>query len=161
MKIFEKIPLLLLLLLWGGCVSRVYEKPISALVVFRTPTFAYADQGFVYRGREGIKVQIYVSGKAAFELKVGGKRVCLGNACMRERAFYRKYLHTDYPEGTLAAIFSRAPIFGGEGLEEKAGRFVQRIEEAGRFDIIYAFDSRSAKFRDRLNRILIKMTEIP
>ena len=154
------VSLVFLTLLMEGCASKIYEKPEPALIVFKTPTLRYADQGFVYRGKDRIKLQIYVSGKAAFEMTVG-KRVCVGNACMGEQEFYRKYLHAEYPRGTLAAIFSKKPIFGGEGLEEEAGRFVQHIEETGRFDIIYVFDSRSAKFRDRLNRILIKITEIP
>ncbi|WP_456453198.1 hypothetical protein [Hydrogenimonas sp.] len=144
----------------AGCAVKSYEKPIPAMIVLKTPAFKYADQGFVYRGKGRVKVQVYVSGRAAFELSVG-KRVCVDNACMGEKAFYEKYLRADYPKGTLAAIFTKRPIFGGEGLRKAGERTLQRIEVPGRFDIIYAFDSRSASFKDRLNRIFIKITEIP
>jgi hypothetical protein len=160
LKKIWKIALWALIFGLAGCAARHYEKPVPALIVLKTPTFRYADQGFVYRDGRRIKVQIYVSGRAAFELSVG-RRVCLDNACMGEAAFYKKYLHASYPEGTLAAILSKRPIFDGEGLHTEKGRSVQRIEEPGRFDIIYAFDSKTARFKDRLNHILIKITEIP
>jgi hypothetical protein len=129
------------------------------MIVIKTPTLRYADQGFVYRGEDRVKVQVYVSGKAAFTLGVG-KRVCVDNGCMSEKAFYRKYLHADYPEGTLAAIFLKRPIFGGRELACEGDMCEQRIEEPGRYDIIYAFDARTVRFRDRLHHILIKITEL-
>ncbi len=142
----------------GGCGAKYYEKPQPALIVIKSASLKYADMGFIYRGKNIVKVQIYYSGRPVFALSVG-KRVCVDSKCMSEREFYRKYLKADYPPGTLARILSKRPIFGGEGLEHESGRMVQRIYEEGRFDIIYTFDSASARFRDRLNRILIKITE--
>ncbi len=141
-----------------GCAGRYYEEPQPALIVLRSPVLKYADMGFVYRGKRSIKVQIYGAGRPVFTL-TAGKRVCVDSGCMSEKEFYKKYMHTDYPAGTLAAIFSKRPIFGGEGLEEEGDKRVQHIEEEGKFDIIYTFDSTSARFRDRLNHILIKITE--
>ena len=152
--------LFLALFLLAGCATKRYEPPTAALIVFKTPTLRYADQGFVYRAKEGVKVQVYASGKPVFELEAG-KRVCVDGRCMDEERFYKEFMGTEYPRGTLSAIFSRRPVFGGENLECEAGRCTQRIRAPGRYDIIYAFDSRSAKFKDRLNRIYIKMTETP
>ncbi len=152
--------MLLLALLWGGCAGRSYQKPVAALIVFKTPAIRFADQGFVYRSARGVKVQVYASGRAVLQMRVG-RRVCIeGKGCLAEEDFYKKFFGVAYPEGTLAAIFSKRPIFGGEGLRKVGEGYEQRIEEPGRFDIIYAFNSRSARFRDRLNHILIKMTEI-
>ena len=159
MKDFLKSFFILPLLLFWGCATRQYEAPRPALIVIKTPELKYADQGFLYRGKEHIKIQVYASGKAVFELTVG-KRICMDNGCMSEKEFYRKYLHAEYPKGTLAAIFSRKPIFGGEELEKEDGRSVQRIHESDKFDIIYTFDSKTARFKDRLNHTLIKITEI-
>ncbi|WP_201351922.1 hypothetical protein [Hydrogenimonas urashimensis] len=150
----------ILLLSFGGCVFKTFESPRSALIVIKSPTLKYADQGFVYRGKKRIKVQVYASGRAVFELTIG-RRVCVNRGCMSEEEFYRKYLHVSYPKGTLAAIFSKRPIFDGEGLSEENGRSVQRIYEPDKFDIIYAFGSGYTRFKDRINHIIIKMTEIP
>lgn len=146
-------------LIFAGCSARYYEKPQPALIVIKSASLKYADMGFVYRGKKSVKVQIYSSGRPVFAMSVG-KRVCIDSRCMSEREFYRKYLKADYPPGTMARILSKRPIFGGEGLEDEDGRMVQRIYGEGRFDIIYTFDSASARFRDRLNNILIKITEI-
>jgi len=142
----------------SGCGTKYYEKPQPALIVLKSSQLKYADMGFIYRGKSRIKVEIYSAGQPAFTLTIG-KRICVDSGCMSEREFYKKYIHADYPCGTLAAIFSKRPIFGGEGLYEKDGKNVQRIDEAGKFDIIYTFDSTSARFKDRLNHILIKITE--
>ncbi|WP_457593219.1 hypothetical protein [Hydrogenimonas sp.] len=145
-------------LLLTGCAPKYYEKPQPALIVLKSPALKYADMGFLYRGKQRIKVQIYSAGRPVFTLSIG-KRVCVDSKCMSEKEFYRKYMHADYPPGTLASIFSKRPIFGGEGVEREGQKQQQRIEEAGRFDIIYTFDTTSARFRDRLNHILIKITE--
>ena len=159
MRNFLKHSFFLLFFLLAGCATRHYEAPRPALIVIKTPVLKYADQGFIYHGREAIKAQIYVSGKAAFELEIGD-RICVDHACMGEAEFYRKYLHADYPEGTLAAIFSKKPIFGGWEMVCEAGRCEQRIEKDGRYDIIYAFDAKRVTFKDRLHHILIKITEL-
>ncbi len=135
-----------------------YEKPQPALIVLKLPALKYADMGFVYRGKNRVKIQIYNSGSALFTLSVG-KRVCVDSGCMSEKEFYRKFMHTDYPAGTVASILSKRAIFGGEGLEKEGGKWVQRIREEGKFDIIYTFDATSARFKDRINNIVIKVME--
>ena len=159
MKFLVKIFWIILFLWFGGCASKRYESPQPAVIVIKSPKLKYADQGFVYRGKNRIKVQVYASGRAVFELTVG-KKVCVDSGCMSEEAFYRKYLHAAYPKGTIAAIFSKRPIFDGRGLERSDGRNIQYIYEPDKFDIIYTFDSASARFKDRYNHILIKITEI-
>lgn len=158
MKIFCKFVFLGLFSLLGGCAKHYYEAPQAALIVIKSPELKYADMGFVYRGKKQIKMQIYVSGRAAFTLTIG-KRICIDSRCMSEEQFYKKYLHVRYPKGTLADIFSKRAIFGGEDLHEEKGKKVQHIYETGRFDIIYAFDATSVRFKDRINHILIKITE--
>jgi hypothetical protein len=143
----------------AGCAAKRYETARPALIVMKTPALRYADQGFVYRKKGRVKIQVYQSGRAVMTLSVG-KRVCLNHACMAESDFYRKYLHAPYPPGTLAAVLSYRPIYGGESMTCRGDVCRQRIERDGRCDIIYDFDARHARFRDRLNHILIKITEL-
>ncbi len=158
MKLFLYLCMASILSFFGGCGMKYYKEPQPALIVLKSPGIKYADMGFVYRGKNSTKVQIYASGQPAFTL-ILGKRVCMDSKCMSEREFYKKYMKADYPPGTLTNIFSKRPIFGGDGLERDGKKSVQRIKKEGRFDIIYTFDETSARFRDRLNHILIKITE--
>ncbi|WP_353661388.1 hypothetical protein [Hydrogenimonas sp. SS33] len=153
------LPLFLSLLGFGGCAVKRYEKPHPALIVLKTPKLKYADQGFVYRGRDRVKVQVYASGKAVLTL-TAGRNLCIDGKCMEERRFDEAFLGVVYPEGTMRSIFLGRPIFGKKGLQCSRGRCEQRIDEPGRYDIIYAFDSGHVRFKDRKNHILIKMTEI-
>ncbi len=146
-------------LLFGvqGCAPKRYEKPMPAMIVIKTPTMRYADQGFIYRNGKGVKIQIYSLGTPIFSMRIG-RRVCVKAGCMDEQAFEKRYLGTLYPPGTLAAIFLKRPIFGGENLQCEGERCRQRIKNDS-FDIIYAFDSRSASFKDRKHHILLKIRE--
>ena len=156
-KIFV-IPLFFLIFFLQGCTTHYYEAPQSALIVLKAPTLRYADMGFIYRGKQHVKVQVYASGKAVFTMTIG-KRICVNQQCMSEAQFYKNYWHIDYPKGTLVNIFLKRPIFDGESLEHRGEKGVQEIFEDGKFDIIYIFDSTSVQFRDRTNHILIKIME--
>jgi len=155
---FVWLPIAALVVLLGGCSPRLYERPQPALIVLKSPKLRYADMGFVYRGKGRLKMEIYTAGRPVFTLSVG-KRVCLDGGCMSEAEFYRKFFGVAYPQGTLHAILSKRPIFEGEGLLKKNGRSEQQIFEPGRFDIIYTFDATSSRFKDRINHILIKISE--
>ena len=138
----------------AGCAAQPMRPPVPAMIVIKTPALRYADQGFVSRSQNRVKLQVYVSGQPAFEMTIG-RRICiLKEGCMSEKAFYRRFMGVSYPRGTLAAIVNHRPIFGGEGLE-KAGDFTRQRIQTDRFDIIYAFDSESVRFKDRKHHILI------
>ena len=141
-----------------GCAPKRYETPIPAMIVIKTPTLRYADQGFVYRSEKSVKVQIYSSGTPIFSMQIG-KNICTKAGCLNEQVFEKRYMGTIYPPGTLAAIFLKRPIFGGKHLQCQDDRCRQRIQNDS-FDIIYAFDSRSASFKDKKHHILIKLREI-
>jgi len=158
LKLALSVAFLLSVFIFAGCSTKYYEKPQPALIVLKSPALKYADMGFIFRGKNSTKVQIYSSGRPAFTLSIG-RRVCVDSKCMSESQFYRKYLKAEYPPGTLKNIFSKSPIFGGENLERRGEESVQHIEKEGRFDIIYTFDKSSVRFKDRFNNILIKITE--
>ena len=158
-KKFFFVFLLSVSILFVGCAPKRYQKPVPALIVFKTPKLRYADQGFLYRGEGHTKLQIYISGRAAFTLSAG-RNVCVNDRCMDEKRFDETFLGVLYPEGTVGAILAGRPIFGKKGLHCRQGVCEQRIAVPGRYDIIYAFGSGHVRFKDRKNHILIKITEI-
>lgn len=156
--LFASLLSLFILTILTGCASRNYPKAEPALIVIKSKGLKYADLGFIYRGENLVKVQVYSSGAPIFRLSVG-EMVCVDGRCLSETEFYRKYLGVEYPKGTLFNILSKKPIFGTKELEKESDRSAQRIKVPERFDIIYTFDSGSVRFKDRRNGVMIKITE--
>ena len=158
MQFFFKITFLSLFFLFSGCSKNYYEAPRATLIIIKSHKLKYADMGFIYRGKRQVKAQIYSSGKAIFTLTIG-KRICINSKCMSEEQFYKNYLNANYPKGTLVNIFLKKPIFNNEDLHKERDKWKQHIFDEDKFDIIYAFDSTSARFKDKINHILIKIVE--
>ena len=56
--------------LLSACASKEYVKQNSAYILFKTPTFKYADMGFIYENEEEMRIEIYSSGQALMSLGI-------------------------------------------------------------------------------------------
>ena len=79
--------------------------------------------------------------------------------CMEKRDFNKKILSASYPDTVLENIFRAKPIFASENLEKNADGFTQKIQKKDLYDITYTVVSGERKFRDTINKILIKVRE--
>ncbi len=133
-------------------------KQNSALIVFKTPTFKYADLGFVYENEEEVKVEIYGSGQALMTLKISDTSICMSVLeCMSKESFNQKVLHEAYPKDILENIFRGDKIFTGMGLVQKSNGFTQQITKQGKYAIEYVVFNNEITFRDTINSILVKV----
>lgn len=154
---------IIVLLLIGGflliaCVPKQYVKQNSALIVFKTPTFRYADMGFIYENKEEIKVEIYESGQPLMSLEILNDKVCMSLLeCMSKESFNKKVLSGMYPEDILENIFRGKAIFNADGLEKNSNGFTQRLRSKNKYDIHYTVLNKQILFRDTMNGILIKV----
>ena len=149
------IPFLLFL---QACSNQPYLKQDVALIVFKTPTFRYADMGFVYENRDEVKVEIYGNGQALMSLRISQNSVCMSLLeCMSKESFNQKVLSSSYPAGILDAIFRGKPIFGGRNLQKNRNGFTQTIVKPNKYNIHYSVLKREIIFRDTINTILIKI----
>jgi len=155
----KKITVYLLLgFLFWGCASKAYLKQDSALIVFKTPTFKYADMGFIYENEEEVKVEIYGSGQALMSLRISEGSVCMSLLeCMSKERFNAQVLHETYPKDILDNIFRGKQIFSGEGLDKKRNGFTQQIAKEDKYAIQYTVLNNEITFRDTINAILIKV----
>lgn len=155
----KKITVLFLLgFLFLGCASKSYLKQDSALIVFKTPTFKYADMGFIYENEEEVKVEIYGSGQALMSLNISGDSVCMSLLeCMSKERFNKQVLHETYPKDILENIFRGKQIFSGQGFVQKGNGFTQHIIKQDKYSIHYHVLNNEITFRDRINAILIKV----
>ena len=149
--------LLSVLLLWG-CAEPSYTKQNSAYIVLKTPTFKYADMGFIYENSGEVKAEIYGSGQALMTLRVTKDSVCMSRLeCMSKSTFNRQVLSSEYPPDTIEQIFRGKPVFDGANMVQKRNGFTQKLIKTDKYHIEYSVLNNQIRFRDTINEILIKV----
>jgi len=149
--------LLLIFMLWG-CGEAAYTRQNSAYIVLKTPTFKYADMGFIYENSDELKAEIYGSGQALMTLRVTKDSVCMSRLeCMSKSTFNSLILSVNYPKDIIGQIFRGKPIFGGAGMVQKRNGFTQKLVNADKYHIEYSVLNNKIFFRDTINQILIKV----
>ncbi len=144
-----------LTLILSGCVGAMpeYKSSKSSMIVFKTPTIKYADQGFVSKANSETKVEIYSSGQALMRLRITPSQTCLSSLeCMSNKEFNKKVLQANYPDDTLLRVFNGEAIFGGKNLQNTANGFVQNIGT-----INYSVNGGNIKFKDSSNGVKIEV----
>ena len=143
-----------------GCTGLSVQKEESAFIVMKTATFKYADMGFITQNRSEVNVEIYGAGQPLMSLEINGMNVCMSTfKCMEKRDFNAKILHASYPETVLENIFRAKPIFSEKNLEKNPNGFSQKIVKDGIYNISYTVKGGERIFRDKINKILIKVRE--
>jgi len=158
MNFKRTVSLLMMGFLFSACAPKEYVKQNSAFIMFKTPTFKYADMGFIYENEEEVKVEIYGSGQALMSLEISETSVCMSLLeCMGKSTFNKEVLSGMYPEDILENIFRGKPLFNGLGLERKGDGFTQRIIKKDKYNIEYNVLNNQIIFHDTINTILIKV----
>jgi len=158
MNFKRTVSLLIISFLLSACVPKEYVTQNSAFIMFKTPTFKYADMGFIYENEEEIKVEIYGSGQALTSLDISETSVCMSLLeCMGKSAFNQEVLSGMYPEDILENIFRGKPLFNGLGLEKKGTGFTQKIVKKDKYNIDYSVLKNEIIFHDTINTIDIKI----
>ena len=142
----------------SACVPKNYVTQNSALIIFKTPTFKYADMGFIYENEEEIKVEIYSSGQPLMSLEISESSICMSLLeCMSKNTFNQEVLSSMYPEELLENIFRGKALFSAEGLKRNRNGFTQKIIKEGKYNIDYSVLTNEVIFRDTINTIFIKI----
>ena len=158
MKHKRTILLIIVSFLFSACASKEYVEQNAAFIMFKTPTFKYADMGFIYENKEEIKVEIYGSGQALMSLEISETSVCMSSLeCMSKSTFNKEVLYSMYPQDTLENIFRGKALFDGIGLETKGNGFTQKIVKKDKYNIDYRVLNNQVIFHDTINAILIKV----
>jgi len=143
-----------------ACTGKDAKKQESAFIVMKTKSIKFADMGFIYDTSSEVKVEVYANGQALVDLTINEENICLSLLeCMDKKEFNAKVLVSEYPRTLLENIFRAKPIFDEENLEKIEGGFEQNITKEGLYDISYSVVSGKRVFRDKINKILIKVRE--
>ncbi len=153
------ILVLAILSLFTACVGMKPKKEESAFIVLKTPKIRYADMGFITASPTDIKVEIYGAGQPLMKLEIGGLNICMSKfECMDKITFNEKILNGAYNKDLLENIFRGEPIFKSENIEKnKDGSFSQKLTKEGVYDISYRVNQKERVFKDKLNKIIIKV----
>jgi len=144
----------------GGCTGIQPEKQESAFIVIISEKIKYADMGFIYKSPSRVKIDIYVAGQSLVQLDINAQNICMSLfKCMEKKDFNAQFLNAAYPETLLENIFRAKPIFNQKNLIKTADGFTQKIQKKDLYDITYSVVSGERKFRDTINKILIKVRE--
>ncbi len=149
-----------MVLLLNSCTSKDAKKQESAFIVMKTKQIKFADMGFIYSNSLGVKVEVYASGQPLVNLEINSQNICLSFfKCMDKEQFNEEVLSSAYPPTLLENIFNSEAIFDKKNLKRVEGGFEQKITKEGLYDISYSVVSGKRVFRDKINKILIKVRE--
>lgn len=147
--------------LFFGCSNKAVQNQQSVLVTMKTQQMKFSDMGFLYDGTNVLKMEIYTSGQPLVDLEINSQNICLSLlTCMDKKEFNQQVLNEHYPETLLENVFRAKPIFNAQHLEKHTEGFSQTIFEAAKYDIEYKVVRGDRVFRDKINKILIKVREI-
>lgn len=153
-----KILLVMALFLLSACVPKEYATQNSAFILLKTPSFKYADMGFIYENPKDMKVEIYSNGQAVMQLEILEESICLTTfKCMSKEMFNQKLLSASYPDALFENLFRGKPIFKGENKRNIAKGFEQKIFKASFYTIHYSVTHNMISFEDSLNKIKIQI----
>ena len=158
MKHKRTILLVMVSVLFSACAPKEYVEANSAYILFKTPSFKYADMGFIYENEKAMKVEIYGSGQALTSLEISETSICMSLLeCMSKNTFNKEILNSMYPEDTLEKIFRGERVFNGLGAETKGNGFTQKIVKKDKYNINYSVLNNQIIFHDTINTVLIKV----
>jgi hypothetical protein len=132
----------------------------SYKVTMKTKRFAFSDTGFLVKHSDMLRLNILAMGKPVLDLKVkNSDDICVGSLCNTKHGFNQSFLVEEYPDALIENVLNKRPIFDGQNKRVTKTGFVQKIT-TGSYDIKYQVSSENIYFKDRKNRILIKLKRI-
>ncbi len=155
---FMKYLLVFLVLFFSACSVKQLEKN-SKMVVFKTQNIRFSDLGYIGKDGDSVEIDLYVVGKAFKKISIDGMVCIEGEGCMRKSSFNEEYLCSVYPDDLLKNVFLAKPIYEQKNLLKTDIGFVQIIQNEN-VDIVYRVETEMVYFKDRKNRILIKIKDV-
>lgn len=149
----------LIALIIGGCAQKHYEISKPKLIVLKTPKIKFADTGYIRSSGESVEVELFTAGVAVEKITIDDK-VCVSAGCMSEEMFIREYLSTEYPKDTLRRILLAEPIYNGQYTTEQCSGIRTQYIRNEKIDIVYRLKPDETYFKDRINSIIIKISNL-
>ncbi len=136
------------------------EDSKSYKVTMKTKKFAFSDTGFLVKTSDMLHLNVLAMGSPVLDLKVKKTDdICVGSLCNTKHGFNQSFLVGDYPDDMIENVLASKPIFGGKNLKKTKNGFVQKIETKN-YKIKYQISRDNIYFKDKQNKIIIKLKEL-
>ncbi len=140
-----------------ACSPKQYEKNESSIIVIKTPKLKFADLGYVRKNTDEIRVDLFTAGQLVQSIEIN-HLICVDEGCLTKSAFNKDYLHPSYPDDLLLNVLLARPIFDKASLVKTETGFIQKLQNT-EYNIIYKIENGNIYFKDKENRLLIKISK--
>lgn len=154
MKYFLVIAILFL----SACSVHNYKQTHQKIVIIKSSQLKFADLGYIRNSGSSIELELFVAGKAIEKITIDNF-ICTNEGCMSKTTFNKEYLNKEYPNDILQNILLGKAIYKGLNKQVILDGFEQRIT-TDNVDIVYKVNTKVVFFKDRKNRIIIKIKEL-
>ena len=151
--------LIFLLFLFVGCSQKTpYASSKAYFVVIKNSKIALADTGFIKKDNERLNLQLFSASAPIFDLHVK-EDVCIDYMCLARESFNNEFFGFSHYKTFVDELFNMQPIYKQKNIEKTKDGFKQQIKTEN-YDITYRVQNNNLYFKDRKNRVLIKLKEL-
>jgi hypothetical protein len=145
---------------FAGCALKKPAFTNTYLITLKTKKFRFSDFSILKRYSDGsVEVKIYNAGVLIQDIKIDSD-ICSNDGCLSKEKFNEIYLSRFYPPDLLKNVILGKPIFNSKNFIKKNSGFEQKIFRKNSLDIIYIVNNKEIYFKDKINKILIKVKRV-
>lgn len=149
---------LFLTLFFSACSVKNYERNETKVIILKSPKIKFADTGYIRSTDKSIALEMFVAGQRVETIEIN-HLICVKSGCMSKSGFNAEYLHHSYPSELLQNVLLGRAIYEGKNLVKIQDGFEQNINSLD-VDIIYRKTDNEIYFKDKKNKILLKIKEL-
>jgi hypothetical protein len=136
------------------------KTSIPSTIMIKTDKIKIYDTGFIDVKNGLISVKVLNLGVQILDIQIIKSKICIDSNCFKDEIFNEKFLSKEYENDFLKKIVLKEPLFDGKEVNSSENGFTQELFKDGKFDIIYRVDKKQSYFKDKINKILIKIRRI-
>ncbi len=155
---FIRIFFILWVSLFLGCAPKSYMMNESRLIIIKTPKLKFADLGYIRKNIDEVRADLFVAGNLVQSIEIN-TLVCVNEGCISKSSFNEEYLNSAYPDDLMLNVLLARPIFNKASIKKTENGFIQELKSE-EYNIIYKVENETIYFKDKKNKILIKIKKI-
>jgi hypothetical protein len=155
---FIRIFFILWASLFLGCAPKTYKTNESRLITIKTPKLKFSDLGYIRHNADEVRADLFVAGTLVQSIEIK-TLVCVNEGCTTKSSFNEEYLNASYPDNLMLNVLLARPIFEKTSFQKTQSGFIQNIKSA-KYNIVYKIDNGNIYFKDKQNKILIKIKTV-
>lgn len=145
--------------LFIGCSMKIpYSSSKAYHIVIKNSKIAVSDTGFLKQDEDRLNLQLFSAATPILDLLIKDD-VCLDMFCMRKEEFNYEFFGNKHYKSFVKELFTLQPIYNQKNIQKKENGFEQYIKTDS-YDITYRVMGNELYFKDKKNKILIKLKEL-